>query len=230
MKSKKVLIAELRKLGIPVVDEQVKKSDVLAALKEVVVADSDLSDQYEIYDMGWDSASYFPGFGTSGTNFEEAIYEVGYSPRDAADNLSQLVWEMQIPDEVKDAIVAELKDLIAKAGKKSDERSLVGISGSFKMIGKKLKLNSVDGADYGHGYEGKVDISEESDDELYFESSSPSGESSAEDLLAKLEEDEYEVDSADEAKIMKEGRRQDDGDYYYHIGVKAKSPEASADE
>ena len=213
----------MKKMNITTVGGKVRKIDILAALKRVLA--EDLSDQYEIYDMGWDSASYFPGFGTSGTDFDEALYEVGSSARDAVENLLQRIYEMNITDTLKDAIAADLKASLAKA-KDADEMSLVGIRGSFKANGMNLTLKSVEGESGGFGVDSvvSVDVDGGADGgEVHFSAVAPSGESAGEELIRKLEDEGYQVSAADEEKIMREALSGDDNDFYYHIGVKAKS-------
>lgn len=86
------------------------------------VVSGDLSDQYEIVDMGWDNPSYFQGFGTSFTKFDEAIYDVGSTPRDAVDQLKMRIWEIDgVSEAVKDAIAAELDSDIERIGAKADQ-------------------------------------------------------------------------------------------------------------
>jgi len=89
-----------------------------------------------------------------------------------------------------------------------------------------LTLLCVEGESGGFGVDSvvSVDVDGGADGgEVHFSAVAPSGESAGEELIRKLEDEGYQVSAADEEKIMREALSGDDNDFYYHIGVKAKS-------
>jgi len=206
--------------------ERVGKKTEKYTTQKVIEEQEEVEDQFEIVDMGWDNISYFPGFGTHGTKFDIAVYDVGGSAEDAAEQLMQRVWETEASDEVKESIVAELKDLIKKAGTKAKETSLVGVQGSFSVAGKELHLNEVEATDYGeYGVSSKIEI-EKVGDNLEFKAIAPDHLSAAEDLEAEIKSQGYSLSEEDSEAIFKlANRHQDNQEWYYHIGFRAKEEE-----
>lgn len=188
-----------------------------------VLEEQEEEENFEIVDMGWDSPSYFQGFGTHGTEFDIAVYEVGSSAEDAAEQLMQRVWETEASDEVKEAIVAELKDLIKKAGSRAKETNLSGVKGSFSVAGKELHLKEVEAVGHGeYGVSSKVEI-ERVGDSLEFKAIAPDPLSAVEELEAEIKSQGYLLTEEDSVEIFNLANRlSDELDWFYHIGFMAR--------
>lgn len=96
----------------------------LENLNKIVVGssddDADLSDKFEIFDLGWENPDYFSGFGVYGSNFNEAYYDVGSTPREAMDAVLEQV--AGVADETLFAAIRkEAEKLLKESGSKADE-------------------------------------------------------------------------------------------------------------